>query len=103
MNNDEKTSKNNGVSLTDYIDNTNYNDYSKYYDWTAIKTNNNNFTWTSSDLSSSIYDRELNIRGEYMNFIAEILGLPSLEEFSNMTVEERKKSIRDIKIDNLLK
>jgi hypothetical protein len=76
---------------------------------TTIDGTISNNTWLSTqktltyiDTSNNIYNLT-NEQKEYCEFIAEIIGLPSYDEFSNMSCGERKIYIRDKKIDDLLK
>jgi len=59
-------------------------------------------TLTYIDTTNDIYNSTTEQK-EYCEFIAEIIGLPSYDEFSNMSADERKIYIRDKKIDDLLK
>ena len=76
---------------------------------TTIDGTISNNTWLSTqktltyiDTSNNIYNSTIEQK-EYCEFIAEIIGLSSYDEFSNMSSDERKIYIRDKKIDYLLK
>lgn len=69
----------------------------------------NNYTITTScgtSITSGSYhlDIEENSITEYIDFIAEILGIDiNYEKFKKMSVSEKKSLIRDIKINKIIK
>lgn len=73
---------------------------------TTINSGNNNYTITTtgfnSTISSGYYIDSTTI--EYIDFVAEILGIDiNYEKFKKMSDSDKKSFLREIKINNILK
>jgi hypothetical protein len=73
-----------------------------------INSGNNNYTITTTSCGTTTTSGYIDFQGdsmtEYIDFIAEILGIDiNYEKFKKMSDCEKKSFLRDIKINNILK
>lgn len=72
-------------------------DYTQHIDWNGNWYTYNNYKQTYYT-TTDVFDQ----KHDYMEFIAKMLGLPSYEDFLNMSEAEKKAIIRKETIDRVL-